>query len=169
MRRLAGDYQVGGYRAGWVVTMAHHLLVVVVGVVGVVGEPSPSAVEVIGYDAAAYLWSVGFILMGASAAVAHIRRRILAEVIAVLGVVMFRFLWAVMIIAGGESGFDIFANPESQVGLSILAGGVFMLGWSLTTLVWLRTGLDPRTPKTPIEELRDHLRDSLEAHGGDPR
>jgi hypothetical protein len=171
-----GDYRINKKIAfGWAMLLVHHVAIIIAGLIGFFGDPSPTIVTILGGEIASYLWSTTFILFGAQALIARVFRKARAEVVAVLAIAAARLLWCGILIGAVEVG--IADQGTLQVALALAAGSFFMLGWSMTVLAWLAGWIKVDT--TPgvhqsevIIELCDQLQVVVDKHlngGGDDR
>lgn len=152
-----GSYDVTkAYRLSWAIVLVHHLAVVAAGLVGFLGPPPPSIANITGGEIASYIWSSMFILFGVTGLIARLARKARAEVVAVVCVATARTLWAVILFVSVNMGIN---DPGSmQIAILMLSGAIFLVGWSMTTLVWLSGA--PLSPPgqgqlVALEELRD--------------
>lgn len=165
MVRHKGDYHVSrAYVLGWLVVVLHHICVIVAGIVGLTGAPSPAVIAVVGGSIATYLWSGVFIAFGTFALLARLTRRVRAEAVAVLSIAAARLLWSGIIFYTVDN--DTSPAGSSQVAWLMVAGALFLVGWSLTVLTWLSGApiVDRRTNSIlVVTELRDHLQTAIDA------
>lgn len=162
-RSKTSDYTVNkGYKLSYGIMTFHHVIVIAAGFAGFIIAPSPAVATVVGGSAAAWLWSGVFVLFGTTALISRLFRRARAEVVSVLTIAAARVLWSGILVWSVAAGLT---HPGSlQIALILLAGAVFLLGWSLTTLAWL-SGIPLSTPvgqATMLKELRDHVREVVE-------
>ena len=122
------------YIAGYILTLTHHILCVVAGVIGFVVEPSVTIARTGGVYVA-WLWSAIFIIFGLCAIIARFAKRINAEAIAVIVIVLGRLLWSVIIIAEVAAGRTPLGSL--QIAVLIASTGFFLMGWSLTVFIWV--------------------------------
>lgn len=163
-----GDYKIDKRLAfSWSVFLVHHLAIIAAGVIGFLGDPSPTVVKVLGGEISSYLWSTTFIIFGLQALVARIFRKARAEVVAVLAIAVARLLWCGILVGAVEVGMA--DKGTLQVAMAIAAGSFFMLGWSLTVLAWLAGWIKVDTGAGSgahqdgvIIELRDQLQKVVE-------
>ena len=136
MLQEGGDYSVNRRTfASWIAILCHHVIIIVAGLIGFIGDPSPTVTTVLGGEVASYLWSGTFVLFGSMALIARLFRRARAEVVAVLSIAGARMLWAGILIGAMMTGIS--SRGGLQIAATLAAGSFFMLGWSLMVLGWI--------------------------------
>lgn len=151
----------------WAIFLLHHTCIIIAGIIGFLGDPSPTVVKVLGGEIASYLWSTTFIIFGLQALLARLFRKARAEVVAVMAIAAARLLWCGILVGAVEVGMA--DKGTLQVAMALAAGSFFMLGWSLTVLAWLAGWIKVDTGTSSgahqdevIIELRDQLQKVVE-------
>lgn len=162
-RKRTSDYQITrAYRLAWATVLIHHIIVMLAGCVGFIVAPSPTVAKIVGGEIATYLWSGTFIIFGFFGLVSRLMHRARAEGVSVASIAAARILWAGILL------YSIVINYTDigtlQLVLMLLAGAVFLIGWSLTVFVWM-SGAPLATPTVNTEiitQLRDQLQEVVD-------
>lgn len=101
--------------------VCYYLGLIVTGILGIAGHPSPAVSNVLGQDLGTLVWSVGTVIMAALAIAGRLRRSTDTETIALATLAVLTLLHGSMLILGSEGARGV------QTGVRLLAAPLMML------------------------------------------
>lgn len=155
---MRSDYDIrgAGIRAVHLTVLGHHAMTAVVGLAGFLFTHSPS-LTIAGGLPAAVVFSGALLGLGLLAFFARLAHRIAPEMIVLIAIAAIRILWGGLVVHATATASDGNRWNNIQIGLSMMAGGVFIGAWAAYAIIYVRTG----RVAIALEQDRAHILNSL--------